>query len=168
MYNEQGSHAHYSGMNAEDAVARIANRKKIQVMKYTQYADVFSWVPSYQDRLILTKQYPFIGIYSRRKIRADFVLVKNNLPLAGWEVKHQDIPGSVDEKLPYAFLNMIHGPWPECGIITSGKYWNGRGADAIHGVTQLGEQLIPTRTKFSMLTPESFEVALDRLIKEHA
>ncbi|MFY7665554.1 PD-(D/E)XK nuclease superfamily protein [Flavobacterium sp.] len=99
----QGKNANTSGNQLETAVIAVLTKKGFELENYRVWE---SKKEQYGDELLL-KNVPFETIYGHRG-NTEFLLVssKYNLRIR-IECKWQQRSGSVDEKLPYLYLNTI-------------------------------------------------------------
>lgn len=96
-----GSYANSSGGVLEGLVEHVLAKKGFTVVKYK------AWLlkqDQYGDELLL-KNVPYEGLYKHAST-TEFVLISQKYNLeTRIECKWQQVSGSVDEKLPYLFLN---------------------------------------------------------------
>ena len=110
---KQGTKANKSGTRLEDKVEKILlSNLPIVSRKYSQTKD---------RRNILLKHVPYTNIYGNTKCRSEFVLCYNDRRIR-IECKFQESAGSVDEKLPYLFMNFTQSiPETEAIIVIEGN-----------------------------------------------
>ena len=110
---KQGTKANKSGTRLEDKVEKILlSNLPIVSRKYSQTKD---------RRNILLKHVPYTNIYGNTKCRSEFVLCYNDRRIRV-ECKFQESAGSVDEKLPYLFMNFTQSiPESEAIIVIEGS-----------------------------------------------
>ena len=96
-----GSYANSSGGVLEGLVEHVLYKKGFAVVKYK---DWLLKQDRYGDELLL-KNVPYEGLYKHAST-TEFVLLSQKYNLeTRIECKWQQVSGSVDEKLPYLFLN---------------------------------------------------------------
>lgn len=109
-----------TGNQLEVAVQTVLSGKGFSILYYRE------WIKKpkqFGDELLL-KNVPFKTIY-KHKGNTEFLLLsrKYNLKIR-IECKWQQVAGSVDEKLPYLYLNSIEAmPEKEIMILIDGKGW---------------------------------------------
>jgi len=109
---EKGRKTNITGTQLEKAVQTVLIEKGFEIEMYS----IWSKNPDDYSKEILLKNAPFETIYEH-KGRTEFLLLskKYNLKIR-IECKWQQSPGSVDEKLPYLYLNTIEA-MPEKDIM---------------------------------------------------
>ena len=109
----QGQKAVKSGLKLEERVEELLLSKlTIEVSKYSQ---------TKQRADILLKSAPYTNIYGNTRCRSEFLLCHQGRSIR-IECKTQHSAGSVDEKLPYLFLNFTKAiPEKEAIIIIEGN-----------------------------------------------
>lgn len=132
----KGKNASDSGQLGEVLISDFFENQKIPVM---YYRDFLKNCPYYRGnrKFLLVKQFSFEGVFGT-PVRCDFALIEyveqSKFRIrAGFEVKTQNVPGSVDEKLPYVRLNLLNYPFIDFGVLVClGKYWEKeRGWEAV-------------------------------------
>lgn len=100
----------------------------------------------------VVRAYPFISVYGT-PAAVEFVVTQGREPQFTVEVKHQNVSGSVDEKLPYVLLNALYQwPTPAGVLVLSGDHWAGtRGKAAVHAMQQLSGRLMVPGRSFEIL-----------------
>ncbi|MEJ5262526.1 MAG: PD-(D/E)XK nuclease superfamily protein [Ignavibacterium sp.] len=117
---EKGQKGNITGNQLESAVKSVFVGKGFQIIKYRD------WIKSpekYSEEVLLTNV-PYKTIY-KHKGNTEFLLKskKYNLNIR-IECKWQQTSGSVDEKLPYLYLNVIEAmPENSIMILIDGKGW---------------------------------------------
>lgn len=117
---KQGTKSNVSGAQLENAIKQVLIQKGFQVVKYKNYLTN----PSYFKEELLLEDVPYTSIYGH-KGKTEFLLIskKYNLQIR-IECKWQQTPGSVDEKLPYLYLNAIEAmPEKTILLIVDGDGW---------------------------------------------
>lgn len=110
----QGARANANGRIGEDVLLPLFELNGYTVVKwgeYHQHADTYDVL----DKLVIL-QYPYTSIYDHTG-KTEF-LIKNATKdrLMRVEVKWQQAAGSVDEKYPYVWLNVVYA-YPEDEIV---------------------------------------------------
>lgn len=121
---EQGTLANNSGNVLEQTVKTILSSKGFEKVRYIEW----SKKPEKFGRELLLFNVPFTSIYDH-KGSTEFRLIsdRHNLDIR-IECKWQQSAGSVDEKLPYLYLNCIEAmPEKHIIILIDGDGWK-RGA----------------------------------------
>ncbi|MDR1912773.1 MAG: hypothetical protein LBQ52_10585 [Helicobacteraceae bacterium] len=116
----QGTKSNVSGSQLEEAVKTVLIAKGFELVGYSQ------WVKNpknYSDELLL-KNVPFKSIYGHIG-KTEFLLISKRRDMKiRIECKWQQTSGSVDEKLPYLYLNVIEAmPEQTIMILIDGKGW---------------------------------------------
>lgn len=96
-----GAYANSSGSVLEGLVEHALAKKGFMVIKYKE------WLinPEQYGEELLLKNVPYEGLYKHAST-TEFVLISKKYNLkTRIECKWQQVSGSVDEKLPYLFLN---------------------------------------------------------------
>jgi len=108
------------GGTLESAVKNVLERHRFVVMRYSEWAKD---PDKYGGELLLTNA-PFTTIYDHPG-RTEFLLISERLKRRiRIECKWQQTSGSVDEKLPYLYLNSIEKmPENEIVVIIDGDGW---------------------------------------------
>ena len=117
---EKGTKSNISGNQLEVAVKTVLTGKGFELVGYR------TWLknPEYFGKELLLENVPFTTIY-QHKGNTEFLLVseKYNLKIR-IECKWQQVSGSVDEKLPYLYLNVIEAmPEKTIMILIDGGGW---------------------------------------------
>jgi hypothetical protein len=109
------------GSVLEQQVRSVLSQKGFVLVKYSDWKSK----KTIGDELLLTNA-PFTTIYQHPG-HTEFLLVSKKYNLhVRIECKWQQSPGSVDEKLPYLYLNAIEQmPESEIIILIDGKGWKG-------------------------------------------
>lgn len=109
---EQGAKSNVTGNQLEVAVKSVLVGKGFQLVNYR----IWEQHPESFGKELLLENAPFTTVYNH-KGTTEFLLVseKYNLHIR-IECKWQQVSGSVDEKLPYLYLNAIEA-MPEKNII---------------------------------------------------
>lgn len=118
MANSQGSLANNSGNNLEQAVRTVFQNKGFEIVTYREWE---KRPDKYSTELLLVNA-PYTTIYDHSG-RTEFLAKskKYNFEIR-IECKWQQSQGSVDEKLPYLYLNCIESmPENHIVIIIDGK-----------------------------------------------
>lgn len=118
--NSQGGKANRYGHTLENIISSILQNKGFNILKYSEY----NKNPSKFGEEVLLIDAPYETIYGH-KGKTEFLLhsLKYHLD-ARIECKWQQVPGSVDEKFPYLYLNCIENIPEETILIVI----DGRGA----------------------------------------
>jgi len=104
----QGQKANKSGLKLEDKVEKVlTDNLPIIVRKYSKTKERSD---------ILLKNVPYTNIYGNKRCRSEFVLCYGGREIR-IECKSQHRAGSVDEKLPYLYLNFTQAIKETEGII---------------------------------------------------
>jgi hypothetical protein len=108
----KGKSANTTGNQLEVAVETVLSNKGFEILRYRNWMEN----PSLYGSELLLKNVPFVTIYGHNG-NTEFLLVseKYNLRIR-IECKWQQSAGSVDEKLPYLYLNTIEA-MPEKNIM---------------------------------------------------
>lgn len=116
----KGKQGNITGNQLESAVKAVFTGKGFQIVKYRD------WIKStskFSEEVLLTNV-PYTTIYKHRG-STEFLLIskKYNLKMR-IECKWQQTSGSVDEKLPYLYLNAIESmPEDKIMILIDGRGW---------------------------------------------
>lgn len=116
----QGRTSNITGNQLEVAVKTVLIGKGFTLVKYRE------WIKSPEDfgTELLLQNVPFTTVYGHRG-NTEFLLVsaKYNLKTR-IECKWQQVSGSVDEKLPYMYLNMVEAmPEQHIMVLIDGQGW---------------------------------------------
>ncbi len=117
---EQGTKSNITGNQLEVAVKTVLTGKGFELINYRIWEKNKE---KYGEELLL-ENVPFTTIY-KHKGNTEFLLIskKYNLRIR-IECKWQQVKGSVDEKLPYLYLNTIEAmPETSIMILIDGKGW---------------------------------------------
>lgn len=117
---EKGTKSNISGNQLEVAVKTVLTGKSFELVKYR------TWEKSkekYGNELLL-ENVPFTTVYEHHG-NTEFLLVSEKYDLKiRIECKWQQVKGSVDEKLPYLYLNTIEAmPEKSIMILIDGAGW---------------------------------------------
>lgn len=117
---EKGTKSNISGNQLEVAVKTVLTGKGFELVKYR------TWEKSkekYGNELLL-ENIPFTTVYEHHG-NTEFLLVSEKYDLKiRIECKWQQVKGSVDEKLPYLYLNTIEAmPEKSIMILIDGAGW---------------------------------------------
>jgi hypothetical protein len=93
----QGGNANISGDKLEQRVEFIVKKHNIAYVKQHRYKSPYA-----------------------HNSKMDFYLTAFDMAV---ECKHQDVPGSVDEKIPYAMETLEYHPAKKALLILGGVYW---------------------------------------------
>lgn len=117
---KQGTRSNVSGAQLEDAIKQVLIRKGFRVVKYKEYESN----PNYFQEELLLEDVPYTSIYGHQG-KTEFLLVSKKYNLrTRIECKWQQTSGSVDEKLPYLYLNAIEAmPEKQIILIIDGDGW---------------------------------------------
>ncbi len=112
MSPEQGNLANSSGNTLEQAVKSVFQSKGFTIISYSEWAKS----PDGYGEEVLLRNAPYTSIYGHRG-RTEFLAIsaRYNFKIR-IECKWQQSSGSVDEKLPYLYLNSIEA-MPENHIV---------------------------------------------------
>ncbi|MFV0392403.1 MAG: PD-(D/E)XK nuclease superfamily protein [Paludibacteraceae bacterium] len=121
---EKGTKSNISGNQLEVAVKTVLTGKGFELVKYRTWEKKKE---KYRNELLL-ENIPFTTVYEHRG-NTEFLLVSEKYDLKiRIECKWQQVKGSVDEKLPYLYLNTIEAmPEKSIMILIDGAGWK-RGA----------------------------------------
>ena len=117
---EKGTKSNITGNQLEVAVKTVLTGKGFELINYRDWEKNKE---KYGDELLL-ENVPFTTIY-KHKGNTEFLLIskKYNLQIR-IECKWQQVSGSVDEKLPYLYLNTIEAmPENSIMILIDGAGW---------------------------------------------
>lgn len=114
---DKGKKTNITGTQLEKTVQTVLYGKGFEICTYRQWEARSSQF----GQEVLLKNAPFTSIYGHRA-RTEFLLISNKYNLRmRIECKWQQFGGSVDEKLPYLYLNMIEAmPEREVMVIIDG------------------------------------------------
>ncbi|KAF0141382.1 MAG: 4-diphosphocytidyl-2-methyl-D-erythritol synthase [Stygiobacter sp.] len=117
---EKGTKGNITGNQLEVAVQTVLANKGFAIENYRKWNKM---PDAFGDELLL-KNAPFNTIY-KHKGNTEFLLISKKYKLnMRIECKWQQVAGSVDEKLPYLYLNTIEAmPEKEIMILIDGKGW---------------------------------------------
>jgi len=109
----QGTKANQTGHRLEDKVEKlITTQLDVVSRKYSQTKDRTN---------VLLKHVPYTNIYGSTRCRSEFLLCYKSRRIR-IECKYQQSAGSVDEKLPYLFMNFTQSiPETEAIIVIEGN-----------------------------------------------
>jgi hypothetical protein len=116
----KGTKGNITGNQLEVAVQTVLSGKGFSILNYREWLKN----PNQFGEELLLKNVPFETIY-KHKGNTEFLLLskKYNLTIR-IECKWQQVAGSVDEKLPYLYLNSIEAmPEKEIMILIDGVGW---------------------------------------------
>lgn len=117
---EKGTKSNITGNQLEMAVRTVLTGKGFQLVNYR----VWEKTPEKYGKELLLENAPFTTVYNH-KGNTEFLLLseKYNLKIR-IECKWQQVSGSVDEKLPYLYLNVIEAmPEETVMILIDGPGW---------------------------------------------
>jgi hypothetical protein len=117
---EKGTKSNITGNQLEVAVKTVLTGKGFELLMYRQWAEN----PQEYGEELLLSNVPFTTVYEH-KGNTEFLLLskKYNLKIR-IECKWQQVSGSVDEKLPYLYLNTIEAmPEKNIMILIDGSGW---------------------------------------------
>lgn len=117
---EKGTKSNVSGNQLEEAVRSVLTKKGFAHIKYREWKKN----PDNYGKELLLENVPFTTVYEH-KGNTEFLLIseKYNLRIR-IECKWQQVSGSVDEKLPYLYLNTIEAmPEKSIMILIDGSGW---------------------------------------------
>ncbi len=119
--NSQGLRANKSGNLLESAVKNVCIQKGFLIISYPEYRKHYY---GRSDNEVLVTNFPFTSVYGH-KARTEFFIESARYSLkTRIECKWQQTSGSVDEKLPYLYLNCIEAmPENHIIIIIDGEGW---------------------------------------------
>lgn len=110
----QGARANAAGKAYEDILAPLFQTYGYEVLLWSKWRD--RGVPIEESGKVAIKQFPYTSIYGHCG-RTEWLLVNNDRgTVVRVEVKSQRGMGSVDEKIPYMYLNAVFA-YPEDDII---------------------------------------------------
>jgi len=117
--HSQGTLAQDSGKAGDSLVAAHLIKSGITIYEsYSAFQN--SIIP--KDKIVAVKQYPYTNWFGAPG-RIDFGLFKGTVPLLGIEVKTQEVPGSVDEKMLGVLFHANKSIFQEYLCATMGKHW---------------------------------------------
>jgi hypothetical protein len=118
--NSQGAQANLSGNLLEETVQNVFLRKGFTVVRYVDWQE---HPDRYGKELLLTNA-KYETIYGH-KGKTEFLFLSERFTMnVKIECKWQQVSGSVDEKLPYLYLNCIESmPENHIIIIIDGQGW---------------------------------------------
>ena len=110
---KQGTKANKSGLRLEDKVENIIlDNLEVVARKYSK---------TEIRKNVLLKHVPYTNIYGNTRCRSEFLLCYKSRKIR-IECKFQESAGSVDEKLPYLFMNFTKSiPEEEAIIVIEGN-----------------------------------------------
>ena len=117
---QKGTKGNITGNQLEVAVKTVLSGKGFEIVNFK----LWEKNPENFGKELLLINVPFTSIYNH-KGKTEFLLIseKYNLKIR-IECKWQQVSGSVDEKLPYLYLNSIEAmPEKEILILIDGKGW---------------------------------------------
>lgn len=117
---EKGTKSNISGNQLEVAVKTVLTGKGFELVKYR----VWEKNQEQYGKELLLENVPFTTVYQHHG-NTEFLLIseKYNLKIR-IECKWQQVAGSVDEKLPYLYLNTIEAmPEKSIMILIDGSGW---------------------------------------------
>ncbi len=135
---QQGTKGNINGRLLESTVKNTICQKGFENVKYREWERNQS---EYGDELLL-ENVPYNTIYNH-KGNTEFLLksVKYNLEIR-IECKWQQVSGSVDEKLPYLYLNTIESmPENDIIILIDGKGWKPGAIEWLRDAVSQGKYL---------------------------
>lgn len=117
---EKGTKSNVTGNQLEQAVKTVLTGKGFELVNYR----IWDKNKEHFGEELLLENVPFITVYGH-KGNTEFLLIskKYNLRIR-IECKWQQVAGSVDEKLPYLYLNTIEAmPEKSILILIDGEGW---------------------------------------------
>lgn len=117
---EKGTKSNVSGNQLEIAVKTVLTGKGFELVKYREWEEN----PEKHGEELLCSNVPFTTVYEH-KGNTEFLLISKKYDLRiRIECKWQQVSGSVDEKLPYLYLNTIEAmPEKSIMILIDGAGW---------------------------------------------
>ena len=117
---DQGAKSNVTGNQLEAAVKTVLTGKGFQHAKFRDWENA----PLIYGTELLLENVPFKTIYGHRG-HTEFLLISEKYGLrTRIECKWQQVSGSVDEKLPYLYLNAIEAmPEKSIMILIDGPGW---------------------------------------------
>jgi hypothetical protein len=117
---QKGTKGNITGNQLEVAVKTVLLGKGFQIVNYR----VWEKDPDKYGKELLLENVPFTTIYEH-KGNTEFLLLSDKYKLhIRIECKWQQVAGSVDEKLPYLYLNSIEAmPEKDIMILIDGAGW---------------------------------------------
>ena len=140
----QGAAAVGSGNMLEQVVVTTLRSKQFEIADYKMWQRV----PGMFEKELLLTNVPYTSIYGH-KSRSEFLLLseKYNLQVR-IECKWQQSKGSVDEKLPYLYLNCaLQMPESTIFIVIDGGGFKAGAVSWIKGAASRGDLLDATQVK---------------------
>jgi phage N-6-adenine-methyltransferase len=157
--HSQGTLAQDSGKAGDSLVAAHLIKSGITIYEsYSAFQN--SIIP--KDKIVAVKQYPYTNWFGAPG-RIDFGLFKGTVPLLGIEVKTQEVPGSVDEKMLGVLVHANKSIFPEYLCATMGKHWKEKRGKLIIEAINLEASLIK-KNKFVALDYEGTCAKIDQVI----
>lgn len=139
MSTSSGKLANDSGIIGECVISDFFESKKIKIMSYSQWNKTGCVN-------VLVSQFPFTNIYGRGA-RIDFAYINKDGKVFGIEAKRQNVPGSVDEKIPFVMFNSTLDVFEKLYCVVSGNHWNDNAA-----IVRNLQDLSKATPKFTLLT----------------
>ena len=123
---KQGALANVSGNLLEETVKNIFSKKGFSIAKYNDWINK----PEHYGKELLLTNVKYETIY-KHKGTTEFLLLSERFSMKiRIECKWQQVSGSVDEKLPYLYLNCIESmPEDRIIIIIDGGGWKSGAID---------------------------------------
>lgn len=117
---QKGTKGNITGNQLEVAVKTVLSGKGFQIVNYR----VWQKDPTQYGKELLLENVPFTTIY-QHKGNTEFLLLSDKYKInIRIECKWQQVAGSVDEKLPYLYLNTIEAmPEKTIMILIDGAGW---------------------------------------------
>lgn len=114
----QGARANVAGKAYEDLLITLFQNYGFEVVKWSVWKR--RGIPIEQSGRVAIQQFPYTTIYNHTG-KTEWLIVNNDKNLVvRVEIKSQRSAGSVDEKLPYTYLNAIAYPEDEVVLLVEG------------------------------------------------
>lgn len=118
-YESQGEAASNSGKYGEYLIAKEFSNKGIIILGYKDYEKYKTF---FDKKTVVVKNYHYINHFGT-KARLDFAVIKNGKKILGIEVKRQNVPGSVDEKMACVAMNGCESQFDYYICAALGDHW---------------------------------------------
>ncbi len=138
--------ASVSGLDFEAAIEELFRSKGFCIIgsQSWQEDDLYR----FKNLRMVIRNAPYVSIYHHRA-RIEFLIIAGERQILV-ETKRQNVPGSVDEKLPYVYLNALANiPEREFALVLDGTGWK---QDAVKWVRARAAET----DGFDVFTPDTF------------
>ena len=106
----------YDNLNLSEATTNQGKKANLEGKKFETVIKEFLD----DEGIAYVKEQPFTSIYNH-KARMDFYLTDFDLAI---EAKHQNVAGTVDEKIPYVMHNLESHPASRGVLVLNGDHWD--------------------------------------------